>query len=115
MTLQQQVHAALNRLTKWRQVFAGWQLGTRNGDDPECRAVRDHREVTILLRAELSALVCALVAKGYLTKDEYSAALLEEAEQLNKDYESRFPGMTATDIGIKYDQRAVETMKGWRP
>src|SRR5205809_59165 len=49
-------YAALNRLTKWRSVFAGWQLGTRPLGDPECDAVRDHREVTILMRAELTTI-----------------------------------------------------------
>jgi hypothetical protein len=41
--------AALNRLCKWRAIFAGWQLGTRAKGDPESDAVRDHREVTILI------------------------------------------------------------------
>mgnify|MGYP001587156880 CR=1 FL=1 len=41
----------INRLTKWRTLFTGWQLGTRAKGDPEGDAVRDHREVTILLRA----------------------------------------------------------------
>jgi hypothetical protein len=47
---------ALNRVAKWRGLFAGWQLGTRPKGDPECDAVRDHREITILLRVEASAL-----------------------------------------------------------
>ena len=45
--LAQRCYEACNRLTKWRSVFAGWQLGTRAKGDPECDAVRDHREVTI--------------------------------------------------------------------
>jgi hypothetical protein len=47
---------ALNRLTKWRNVFVGWQLGTREKGDPEGDAVRDHREQSIILRAEVTAL-----------------------------------------------------------
>ena len=39
-----------NRLCKWRTVLTGWQLGTRAKGDPEGDAVRDHREVTLLLR-----------------------------------------------------------------
>ncbi len=113
--LNQRVLEALDRLTKWRTVFAGWQLGTRTKDDPECRAVKDHREVTILLRAEVSALVGMLVKKGVMTTEEWQQAMIEEAELLNKDYEKRFPGMVATDIGIRYDKRAAETMKGWLP
>lgn len=56
-TLEERLLAALNKLAKWRSVFAGWQLGTRLKEDPECQAVKDHREVTILLRAEVSALL----------------------------------------------------------
>jgi hypothetical protein len=108
--------SALNRLAKWRSVFAGWQLGTRADTDPECQAVRDHREVTILLRAEVSALTCLLAEKGILTGEEWDAALEREADQLSADYANRFPGMEATDHGIAYDlARARETMKGWKP
>lgn len=31
----------LQRLGKWRTVFASWQLGTRSKNDPEAQAVRD--------------------------------------------------------------------------
>lgn len=108
--------ATLNRLTKWRSVFAGWQLGTRADDDPECQAVRDHRELSIIMRAELSALTGLLIARGVFTAEEFSDALDREAEQLNKDYERRFPGFEATDLGMAIDLRAAQqTMKGWRP
>jgi hypothetical protein len=108
-------HAALNRLTKWRNVFAGWQLGTRAKDDPECQAVKDHREVTMLLRAEQSAFTKLLIDKGIFTEEEFHQAMMDEAEMLSKDYEERFPGMKATDYGIQYDRRAMETMKHWKP
>ena len=108
--------AALNRLAKWRMVFAGWQLGTRPKGDPESDAVRDHREVTILPRAEMNALLGLLPRKGVLTGEEWSAALDREAEQLSKDYARRFPGFRATDSGMVMDaQQAAETTKGWRP
>lgn len=107
--------AALERLTKWRAVFAGWQLGTRASSDPECQAVRDHREVTILLRAEVNTLTALLLRAGVFTSEELERALEQEAEQLNADYARRFPGMTATDSGITYDARAAATMKGWKP
>lgn len=113
--LAQRCHAALNKVTKWRTVFAGWQLGTRSDSDPECKAVKDHREVTILLRVENTALLKLLVDKGVFTTEEFQQAVIDEAEQLNKDYQKRFPGMEATDIGIRYDRRAIETMKDWKP
>jgi hypothetical protein len=109
------VDRALQTLCKWRLLFTGWQLGTRTKSDPEAAAVRDHREVTILLRAEQSALTRLLVAKGVFTFSEFNESLGEEAVLLNKDYEARFPGITASEMGLTFDHRAAETMKGWLP
>jgi hypothetical protein len=106
---------SLERLSKWRSLFAGWQLGTRAVGDPESDAVRDHREATIIQRAELSALTALLVKKGVFTAEEFSTTLAREADQLSQDYERRFPGVTATDIGLQIDHRAAQTMKGWLP
>lgn len=109
------VERALQRLSKWRSVFAGWQLGTRPIGDPECDAVRDHRELSMMLRAELTAMSRLLIAKGVCTREEFAECLGEEAVLLDKDYQARFPGITATDDGITIDERAAETTKGWRP
>lgn len=107
--------AALNRLCKWRIHFAGWQLGTRAKGDPESDAVRDHREITMLMRVELSALVALLISKGVFTGDEWAEQLREEAVQLSAAYERRWPGVRPSDSGLVYDDRAKESMKGWRP
>lgn len=116
MTSQQQrTMNALNILAKWRTLFVGWQLGTRPKGDPEGDAVRDHREVTILLRAEMSALTGLLIEKGAFTLDEWHAALESEANQLNADYERKFPGVTASLDGLTIDKRALPWMKGWKP
>jgi len=106
---------ALNIVTKWRTLFTGWQLGTRPKGDPEGDAVRDHRELSILLRVELTALTGLLLAKGVCTEDELLAAFEHEAELLNKDYERRFPGVTAHEDGLNLDHRVLPWMKGWRP
>jgi hypothetical protein len=108
---------ALNTLAKWRAHFAGWQLGTRAKGDPESDAVRDHREVTILLRAEGSALLGLLLRKGLITDAEWDAALEREARDLARDYEQRWPGVKATPDGLSYDPvriRAAGWMKGWK-
>jgi hypothetical protein len=48
----------LNRLAKWRTVFASWQLGTRlTFGDGELAAVKDHHEATLLERVELDTLI----------------------------------------------------------
>lgn len=106
---------ALSRVAKWRSVFAGWQLGTRRIGDPESDAVRDHREATILLRVETTAIMRLLLQRGLIGREELQAAITEEAEKLSKMYEQKFPGMSATDDGIIYTRKAAETMKGWRP
>lgn len=107
---------ALNRLTKWRTVLAGWQLGTRSDTDAECQAVRDHREATLILRAEVSAIIDLLVAKGVCTRAELEAAIVESADFYSDSYARKFPGFTATDNGLSMDPtKAADTMRGWRP
>jgi hypothetical protein len=113
---QRNLFNALQRLAKWRMVFAGWQLGTRLKGDPECDAVRDHRELSILTRAEVNTLTRLMIDKGIFTDDEFETQLAEEAEWLSNSYEEKFPGCKATDDGIAMDvDRVTETMKGWRP
>jgi len=108
--------AALQRLTKWRTVFAGWQLGTRAKGDAESDAVRDHREVTILMRNELNALASLLIQKGVMTAEEYQRRLDSEADHLSAQYAKKFPGFKATDYGIEMNAAiAADTTRGWRP
>jgi hypothetical protein len=116
MSLEERYHAVLNRLAKWRSVFAGWQLGTRADSDPECKAVRDHREATILLRAEVNALTRILLDAKICTLDELSSQIIKEAEFLDQAYRKQFPGFKATDYGMSIDSViAQDTMRGWRP
>lgn len=103
-----------NRVAKWRSVFAGWQLGTRLASDPESRAVRDHREATLMRRAEGSTLVALLIEKGVFTVREWTEQYIVELEALDDDLAKSFPGMSSTDEGIAYHlPEATETMKDW--
>jgi hypothetical protein len=106
---------ALNRLAKWRSILAGWQLGTKPKGDPVSDAVRDHREVTLLLRAEVNALVQLMVAKGVFTAEEFDAQLVTEAEHLERAFEAKFPGAKASDDGMVLDRRAEAWMKNFPP
>lgn len=106
----------LERLCKWRVLLTGWQLGTRPKGDPECDAVRDHRELTLILRAEVSALTSLLIAKGVITAAEMSNQVEVEARHLCKSLADKFPGIVATDEGLVLSlPAAAETMKGWLP
>lgn len=111
-------HRVLNKLAKWRLVFAGWQLGTRSRSDGEARAVKDHREVTMFLRAEVSALTGLLIRKGVFTAEEFTEELAAEAVRLDADYEKKFPGFrteydpAAGDEGVHMElPLAGETMR----
>jgi len=115
---EQRMLAALNRLTKWRTHYAGWQLGTRAKGDPESDAVRDHRELTMLLRVELTALTGLLMRKGVIAQAEFQAALEREADALAGDYAARWPGVQATGDGLTYDLETIRKagwMANWRP
>ena len=104
--------AALEKLTKWRKFFAGWQLGTRPDSDGESKAVRNHREATILLRAELTALAGLLVSKNLITQAEFAAALEKEAAQLDRDYAAAYPGWSSTPDGLSMKlPEAADTMR----
>lgn len=106
----------LNILCKWRTILAGWQLGTRPNTDPECQAVRDHREITLILRAEVSALVMLLVDKGLISLEEWQEAMIEESVKLNEDMEKKFPGARATINGISIDiSKAKDWMLKFKP
>jgi hypothetical protein len=101
---------ALNRLCKWRMILAGWQLGTRPKGDPECEAVRDQREVLLLLRVEVNALTQLLIDRGIFTPEEFRDHLEVEAGLLERQLEQQFPGAKATDYGIELDATVAT---GW--
>lgn len=109
--MRERLRKTLERLAKWRTIFASWQVGTRSDTDPECKAIKDHRETTILLRAEVNALIQLGVHKGLFTLQEFEDCLENEAIALMKGYEHRFPGAKATDCGMDIDiQKAIPWM-----
>ena len=106
----------VNRLAKWRTVFAGWQLGTRPKTDPECQAVRDTAEARLIMRAELSALSSLLIDKGVFSELEFVERLNLAAEDLEGLMQRRFPGAKATDSGLEIDlAKWAVTIKDWKP
>jgi hypothetical protein len=108
--------AALNRLAKWRMILAGWQLGTRTQTDPESNAVRDHRESTLIQRAELIALTNLLIDKGVIDANDFGRMVAHEADLLSAAYSKKFPGFIANDHGMTIDAaKAEQTTRGWKP
>lgn len=107
--------AALQRLCKWRRVFAMWQLGrSAPFEHPTFKAVADHREVTLLMRAELSALSNLMVKNGAFTSEQFFGQMAVEAEHLCRAYEKKFPGIRADDTGLVMDMPAAgETLNGF--
>ena len=117
MQFNLELSRTLNRLCKWRTVFSGWQLGTRAKGDPESDAVSHHREATIMLRIEVSALIGLLIKNKLFSLDELHTQLIEEATALGEEYEKFFPGFSATETGMKMTMpQARETMnkRNWR-
>jgi hypothetical protein len=115
--MENKLMATFNRLVKWRSVLAGWQLGTRRKGDAESDAVRDHREATLILRVETTAVMRLLIEKEIFTMQEWEEICIEEAEEVEKMLEKRFPGFKATDAGISMDLAVIRqhgTMDGWR-
>jgi hypothetical protein len=107
---------ALNKVAKIRTLLTGWQLGTRPKGDPEGDAVRDHREQSLLLRVEMTAVVALLIEKGVFTLDEFYGKVADEADQAVLDYQDKFPGVTITDHGLTMDpSRIAAWMKTWKP
>jgi hypothetical protein len=103
---------ALNLIMKWRSWFTGWQLGTRLKGDPESDALRHHRELSILLRVEVTALAGLLIKKEVFSALEWTLQLAEEAEALELAYEKAYPGVSALPNGLNYKlPEAAETMK----
>lgn len=100
-TLRLAYDQATNTLAKWRKVFTSWQLGTRTANDGEALAVADHRELTILLRAELNTMLAVLIEKEVVTETEWVTKLIAEMKQMERDFESRFPGVRATPEGLE--------------
>lgn len=101
----------LEVVAKWRVWFAGWQLGTRPKGDPECDAVSDLREQTILMRVELNAIAGLLIEKSVMTAREWTERLQAEAKYYDGVLSKRFPGVVAHELGLTFTPEVAETMR----
>jgi hypothetical protein len=77
-----------------------------------CVRSSHHRELSILLRAEVSALTGLLIEKGVFTAREFTEAMIIECQQLMSDYEQTYPGIKAEEDGLEYSMPlAAETLR----
>lgn len=111
--LVQRLDAAIQKLGKWRGLYAGWWFGTRPNSDPQAQAARDNFDRTIMLRCEMSALFRVLTEKGVFTPTEWHAALLSEIEEMDKMLERSWPGFRTEPAGLVFAdlKRCAETMR----
>lgn len=116
MATLESLSRALNKVGKWRSLFVGWQLGTRSDTDPEAQAVRDHRDLSMLVRIDVNALLGLMIRKGVFTEQEWIDALEAEAKQYDQDLETRFPGAHTSDVGLRIDSaKALPWMSKFKP
>jgi len=112
MRTPEQVNRIVNKLCKWRRFFCGWQLGTRLENDPEAKAISNHRELSILLRIEVSALAALCIEKDVFTPEEFTNAVGREAEFLDANYQRSYPGFKSSDSGMVMTMPAcADTMR----
>lgn len=104
---------ALNKLCKWRSLYAGWWLGTRPNSDPTTQAVRDNFDRAIVLRAEMTAISAILIQKQVCTQEELQRAVLAEVQALDTQLEKAWPGFRTSDEGLVFADlnEAAATMK----
>jgi hypothetical protein len=102
-TLEERLDRILNRLCKWRSVFAGWKFGTTDAKAGPVRCFRDQMDDRLTSRAELSALTQLLICKGVFTQEEYVDQVEIEANAMHAFLEHKFDGARATEEGIAMD------------
>lgn len=95
----------LNKLCKWRIIFAGWHLGSKTlttggKSTPGVAAMRDLMDKWLIVRAENSALAILLCDKGIFTQEEFYNAIMKEAALLDKEMEKLFPGFATNEDGV---------------
>lgn len=107
---------ALNKLAKWRTVFAGRFFGSIPADYVPGKAYRDDVEARLLLRVEVNALCRLLIEKKVFTDAEWQQMLHDEALTLDMLLEKKFPGFKTDQNGVIMDAvtiRENKTMEGW--
>lgn len=106
------LRAAMEKLGKWRGLYAGWWFGTRRLDDSQAQAARDNFDRTIMLRCEMNAFTALCLKHGVFTPEEWQAQLLQEIETMDKALEAKWPGFrTSTDGLVMQPAVAAETMR----
>lgn len=108
--------AVMNKLAKWRTVFASRWIGAATKEDTRCISIKDLFEAKLLMRAEYTGLQELLISKGIITADELALAVIDAARHYDEVLEKTFPGFASTEYGLKMDLPTIMregTTKGW--
>jgi hypothetical protein len=112
VSLPGRLRAAMEKLGKWRGLYAGWWFGTRRLDEAQARAARDNFDRTIMLRCEVNAFTALCLQKGLWSVGEWQQQLLEEIERMDAALEEKWPGFRTDSTGlIMTPAIAHDTMK----
>lgn len=76
--------------------------------------VRAHRMTTLILRAEMNALISMLVKDRVITTEQFQSAMLDELVLAEQDMERRFPGARATDEGMRLTPEFQKTVSFYK-
>jgi hypothetical protein len=103
----------LNKLCKWRMIYAGWHNGTQSISEPGSQAMRDLHEKLLIMRAEISALATLMLENGVFTAEEFRATVEKEAELLDAQLSDFFAGFETLPNGIRIldTEVAAETQR----
>ena len=91
----------LNKLCKWRLIYAGWHNGTQSISEPGVQAMRDLHEKLLIQRVEITALATLMLEKGVFTAEEFQAKVESEAEILDATLSDFFAGFETIPNGIR--------------
>lgn len=116
-TLRAELRRAAQRLRQFGRLAASRLFGTLPTTSGRYKAVVDEWERSLLLRAEMNALVLLLVDKKVVTSAEWTARVVEEIRALADAHQKLWPELTTDEVGIHvHDAQAFAARsksEGW--
>ena len=118
-TLAMEVRRAAQRLQQFGRLAASRLFGTMLSTDGRSKAVVDEWERSLILRAEMNALVGLLIDKGIVTEAEWAARSVEALRHLADAHAKTWPELTVDETGIHIHDMAAHAARAkaerWPP